>query len=88
MEDVECVHLLFNLGTLVSAAIDMSDKIHSESDSADLLFFSLLDHSVNLLLAQSTLLVGNDSALGLAGSLVGGGDLHDTVASISKMISI
>ncbi|KAF5326355.1 hypothetical protein D9611_000923 [Ephemerocybe angulata] len=37
------------------------------------------DHAVNVLLAETALLVGDGDRLGLASSLVSGGDLHDTV---------
>jgi hypothetical protein len=79
LEDVEGLHLLLDLSVLVGATTIMSDKLQGDTRSTNLLFFSLLDHSVNFLLAQSTLLVGDDDALGLTGRLVGGRDLHDTV---------
>lgn len=39
----------------------------------------LLDHSVDLFLAQSALVVLDGDGLRLASSLVGGGDLEDTI---------
>ena len=40
---------------------------------------SLGDHTINLLLSETSLLVGDGDRLGFTSTLVGGGDLHDTV---------
>ena len=40
---------------------------------------SLGDHTINLLLSEASLLVGDGDRLGFTSTLVGGGDLHDTV---------
>ena len=37
------------------------------------------DHAVNLLLSETSLLIGDGDRFGFTGTLVGGGDLHDTV---------
>jgi hypothetical protein len=42
-------------------------------------FFSLSNHAVDLLLSETSLLVGDGDRLGFTGTLVSGGDLHDTV---------
>jgi len=41
--------------------------------------FSLGNHTINLVLSETSLLVGDGDRLGFTGTLIGSGDLHDTV---------
>ena len=41
--------------------------------------FSLGNHTINLVLSETSLLVGDSDRLGFTGTLIGSGDLHDTV---------
>uniref|UniRef100_A0A7S3NEG7 NAD-specific glutamate dehydrogenase n=1 Tax=Aureoumbra lagunensis TaxID=44058 RepID=A0A7S3NEG7_9STRA len=44
-----------------------------------LVLLSIVKHALNLLLRQAALVVGDDNLVGLAGTLLDGGDVHDTV---------
>ena len=66
-------------------AVDVGGKRVEDFDALLLGFvlsgelLGLGDHAVDLLLCETSLLVGDGDRLGFTSALVGGGDLHDTI---------
>lgn len=84
---VGSLNLLLDLGVGESVAERVSVRLKTVLGSDTLalglilllVLLSIVEHALDLLLGQAALVVGDDDLVGLAGTLLDGGNVHDTV---------